>query len=293
MNEVFSSDYCYQLKTMWLAIFVGKFFIIWCLINLCIDWIQSDVEQIGSLRFHQLIDNLFKKFEHEEVENKQEIDTHQMECNSWNSLSDLIDVNHYRVTNASKIVRDNPKKLYDNLQKDLKITDEIVGSFNRRLISIFERFPSYLLSLKNQIDNLLNTANDINHEFQYFVGNAIVEIDFDQFESHKSSCVRIAKIHQQFEHIIQSQKEEYLECTCNVAKLLNESVQNFVGSIHLCVNTTGQKFSEYMKETTLSVSQYMESIIRSISLAMERSESSIEVLYHLPMKVCNCFSFAI
>lgn len=285
---------------MRLAIFGGigiliAFTIFWQ-INLSIDLFQCRAAKEGYTRFHQLINSLFNELQNQEadeidnlyatfIHNMDTNNVQQIICNSWSLLSELIGVNHDRVLNASKIVRNNPTILYDHLHRDLQIADQIVNSYKKRLTLAFNKFPPFLLLHRNRLDNILATVNDINHEFQYFVGYAIERIDFDQFESHKLSSVRMAKILQQFENIIQLQNESHLGCACDVAKLLNEIIWNFIESVHLCVSATGQELSDYIKETMLPVSHSMESTIRSVDRAIKTSSTSIDTLYHLPLKV--------
>lgn len=263
-----------------------------------IDLFQYRAVRVGYTRFYQLMDSLFNEFRDEDEDTMiedmfetifqseiEDTDIQTLTCSTWSSLNDLIRVNHERVIDTSEKVRNNPKKLHDRLQKDLQITNAIVQSYNTRLNMEMNKLPNYLSSYQNQLSDILDTVNDINQGFQYYVGDAIEKIDNDQYESHKSSCVRLAKILQQFELIIQSQNEAHLECACDVAKKLDEIVQNFAKRIHLCVNNTGDQFSNYMKETITPMANSMETAIQSVNHGIKRSKTSVEVFYQLPIKV--------
>lgn len=264
-----------------------------------IDLLQYRAVRVGYTRFYQLIDSLFNEFQTEgddEIEDMFEpyIQTNEYDedatfekltCYTWSSLNDLIRINHERLMDASKNVHVNPRKLHDQLQKDLEITNAMVKSYNTRLRMEIEHLPSFLLSHQNQLKQMLATLNDINRGFQYLIGDAINKIDRDQYELQKSSGVRIARILQQFELVIQSQNEAHLDCTCDVAKHLDAMVQDLVDKIHLCVNITGDQFSDYIKETITPMANSMETTIRSVSRGIKRSKTSVEVFYQLPMKV--------
>ncbi|XP_031619317.1 uncharacterized protein LOC116338306 [Contarinia nasturtii] len=272
-----------------------------------IDLFQYRAVRVGYSRFYQLMDGLFNEFRNEgdddineftsfesllrsdDDDEENEVDEN-LSCSSWKSLNDLIGVNHERVMNISKKIRKNPRILNDRLEKDLYITNTIVTSYNTRLSSAIENLPSFLLSYHNQLVDMLDTVNYINQGFQYFIGDAVQKIDHDQFEAHKSSCIRLAKILQLFETIIQSQNEAHLKCACTVATNLDGVVEHFFESVHLCVNNTGEEFSNYIKETITPMANSMETSIRAINRAMKRSKTSVEVFYQLPMKLTSSSS---
>lgn len=264
-----------------------------------IDFFQYRAVRVGYTRFYQLMDSLFNEFRNEEDDEISDMfeaifstnndedtenDVERTLC-SWQSLNALIAANHERVMNTSRKIRKNPKILQDRLVKDLEITNTIFDSYNNRMNLAIEQLPPFLLTYYSQLSAMLDTVNDINRGFQNIIGDAIQKIDYDQFESHKSSCVRLAKILQQFEMIIQSQNEEHLQCGCDVAMKLDELVENFANSTHFCVIKSGEDFSNYMKEIITPIASSMEISIRAINRAMKRSKTSVEVFYQLPMSV--------
>lgn len=255
--------------------------------------------RVGYTKFYQLMDSLFNEFQREEydeiedmfepiIQNEDE-NTQKLTCYTWSSLNDLIHNNNNRVTDASKKVRDSPVIIYDRLQKDLQITNAIVRSYNERLNRAINKLPPFLTSHQNQLSEMLATVNDLNQGFQYLIGDAIEKIDHDQYESHKSYNVRLSKILQQFELLIKYQNEAHLDCACDAAKHLDVVVENLMERFHLCVNITGEQFSNYIKETITPLANSMETTIRSINRSIKKSKTSVEVFYQLPIKVCNTF----
>lgn len=265
-----------------------------------IDLFQYRAVRLGYAEFYHLMDGLFNEFRNEDddqddyhfdsfVDSNDDVeDAHieKLSCYTWSSLNELIAVNHERVMNSSKRVINSPKKIHDRLVKEMQIMNRIIQSWNIRLNLAIEHLPSFLNSYQNQLDNMLATVNDINQGFQNFIGDAITKIDHDQFETHKTSSIRIAKILQQFEMIIQSRNEAQLECACDVAKNLDDIVQDFTAKVNLCANNTGEQFSDYFKDTITSMANSLETAIRSVNRAMKRSKTSVEVFYQLPIKVC-------
>lgn len=62
-----------------------------------------------------------------------------------------------------------------------------------RLAVAKNAFPSYLVSQRTQLDDIVAIINSINQEFQNSIGDAIEKIDYDQFESHKLFTIRLQK----------------------------------------------------------------------------------------------------
>lgn len=247
------------------------------------------LEEFMKLVFENEDSHEFDSLDNTNVIDEEEIIIDKIKCDTWNSLNEIIGANHARVMNASTIIRGNPKKLYDTIQKDLQITSKVVESYNTRLSFVKDEFPTYLISEQLQLDEILTIVNSINQGIQHLVGDAIGKIDYDQFETDKLSSIRMAKILQQFEMIIQSRDELYLGCACDVAKYLDGVIIDFSESVHFCVNNVSTRFSDYIKETILSLSTSMESVIQTVNRAMKTSKTSIEVLYQLPIKVCIDF----
>lgn len=274
-------------------------FLLWYkIVNNEINLLQYRAVRVGCTRLFQLVDSLFNAFSSEEDnkidsmfdsvdhtrENEEEIAIDRLTCYSWSSLNEIININRDRVMNASTIVSENQYKLFDKLQIDLQITSAIVKNYNKRLN--VKNTRQYLTVHQSQISDILATINSINTGFQYIIGDAIEKIDHDQLNSYECSSARLVKIIEQFEKIIQSRNEVHLGCTCDVAKLLDGVVKNFMESVHSCVDVIGESFSNYIKETILSMANSMESLIRSFNTATKRSKTSVEVLYQLPKKVC-------
>lgn len=267
-----------------------------------IDVFHYRAIRIGYTKFYQLMDSLFNEFQRHEYDDiddmfetliqtgdyNEDVNTQKLECYTWSSLNDLIHINHNRLMNVSK-VRDSPKIIHDRLQKDLQITNAIVRSYNERLNLAINKLPSFLSLHQNELSEMLATVNDVNQGFQYFIGDAIEKIEHDQYESHKSYNVRLSKILQQFELLIKSQNEAHLDCACDVAKHLDVVAQNLVERFYLCVNVTGEQFSNYIKETITPLANSMETAIRSINRGIKKSKTSVEVFYQLPIKVRNIF----
>lgn len=253
--------------------------------------------------YQKLMDSLFNEFQRQEYDDiedmfepliqtgdyNEDANTQKLTCYTWSSLNDLIHKNNNRVTDASKKVRDSPVIIYDRLQKDLQITNAIVNSYNERLKLAINKLPSFMSSHQNQLSEMLATVNDMNQGFQYFIGDAIEKIDHDHYVSHKSYNVRLSKILQQFELLIKSQNEAHLDCACDAAKHLDVVVEDLMDRFHLCVNITGEQFSNYIKETITPLANSMETTIRSINRGIKKSKTSVEVFYQLPIKVCNAF----
>lgn len=267
-----------------------------------IDVFHYRAIRVAYTKFYQLMDSLFNEFQRQEYDDiedmfetliqtgdyNEDINTQKLECYTWRSLNDLIHINHNRLMNVSK-VHDSPRIIHDRLQKDLQITNAIVRSYNERLNLAINKLPSFLSLHQNELSEMLATVNDVNQGFQYFIGDAIEKIEYDQYESHKSYNVRLSKILQQFELLIKSQNEAHLDCACDVAKHLDVVAQNLVERFYLCVNVTGEQFSNYIKETITPLANSMETAIRSINRGIKKSKTSVEVFYQLPIKVRNIF----
>lgn len=190
--------------------------------------------------------------------------------------------------NATKRVHKSPITLKTLLEKDLQITNSIIRSYNERLQL---ELPFFLLSHQNQLGDILTTVNDINKAFHHLIGDAIKNIDRDQYEWHQSSSTGMVKILNQFKLVTQSQNEAYLDCACDAAIKLDTFVQDFVEKFYLCVNITSEQLSNYLKDTITPIANSMETTIQSITRGIKRSKTSVEVFYQLPMEVSKPFDF--
>lgn len=269
---------------------------------------QYRVVRLGYTQFYQLMDSLFNEFSNQESEPPFEdgidrivplgpvIDDvadlkPQLACYTWNSLSELIGVNHQRVINTSKILRSEPNVMKDRLAKPIAGIQMFIQIYNARMKMAHDRIPPHFTMATKFLESINNTLNAIGADYQTIVPNAIEKIDEDHRRSSKTIIVRFAKILQQFENVIQSQNDAHLECACDVAKLLDMVIVDvFKNGIDQCVIDASETMEYHIRDNQMPMTHYVETTLLMAKLAqgaMKESKSTIDSLYQLPMQVCK------
>lgn len=266
---------------------------------------QYRVVRLGYIQFYQLMDSLFNEFSDpesdppfdDEIERIMPLgpvrddvadSEPQLACYTWSSLSELIGVDHQRVINASKILRSKPNVMKDYLAKPLGGIQMFIQNYNARLKMAHDRIPSYFTMATKFLESINDTLNAIGKDYHTIVPNAIEKIDEDHRRSLKTIIVRFAKILQQFENVIQSQNDAQLECTCDVAKLLDKVIVDvFEHDMDQCVTEASEMMEYHIKDNQMPMTHYVETTLFMANGAMKKSKSSIDSLYQLPMQVCE------
>lgn len=266
---------------------------------------QYRVVRLGYTQFYQLMDSLFNEFSDQESEPPFDDELErvfplgpvrddvadlepQLACYTWSSLSELIGVNHQRVINASKILRSEPNVIKDRLTTPLVGIQMFIQNYNARLRMAHDRIPSHFTMATKFLESINDTLNAIGADYNTVVPNAIEKIDEDHRRSLKTIIVRFAKILQQFENVIQSQNDAHLECTCDVAKLLDMVIVDvFEHGMDQCVTDASESMEYHIKDNQMPMTHYVETTLFMANGAMKKSKSSIDSLYQLPMQVCE------
>lgn len=266
---------------------------------------QYRVVRLGYTQFYQLMDSLFNEFGDHETEPlfDDELERYvplgpvrddvadlepQLACYTWSSLSELIGENHKRVINASKILRSEPNVMKDRLANSLGGIRMFIQNYNARLQMAHNQIPTYFTMATKFLESINDTLNAIGTDYHTIVPNAIEKIDEDHRRSLKTIIVRFAKILQQFEHVIQSENDAQLECTCDMAKLLDMlMVDVFQNGMDQCVIDASESMEYHIKDNQMLMTHYVETTLFMANGAMKKSKSSIDSLYQLPMQVCD------
>lgn len=258
------------------------------------------VVRVGYTKFYQLFDSLFNEFHDDEedqvddilawkYENEttddDDVDNLEKTCYTWNSLSDLIGDNFHRVINASKEIREHPKIMNEKLTNPIKNIALFIQNYDTRLTAAIDRLPPYMFSSKQILESIKTAINGMKENFQTIVPKAIEKIDADHTESSKTIIVRFAKILRQFENVVQSQNDAHLECTCDVAKRLDEIIRSTLKQNGKCVNDTSEQFEYHIQDTQGPLMHFAELTLFTVARAMKKSKSSIDNFYQLPMQV--------
>lgn len=286
-------------------IFLSAFSFVYFYEHIVNNAFQYRVVRLGYTQFYQLLDNLFNEFNIQESESPFDDEVEpivplgpvrddvadsesQIACYTWSSLSELIGVNHQRVINASKVLRSEPNVMKDRLAKPLSGIQMFIQNYNARLKMAHDRIPPYFTMATKFLESINGTLNAIGKDYHTIVPNAIEKIDEDHRRSLKTIIVRFAKILRQFENVIQSQNDARLECTCDVAKLLDVVIVDVLeNGMDQCVTDASETMEYRIKDNQLPMTHYVETTLFMSNGAMKKSKSSIDSLYQLPMQVCE------
>lgn len=268
------------------------------------DLFQYRVVRVGWTKLYKLIDGLFNEHDEEENQNihdiiKEFLESQEREsneekeeeddgpkCDSWISLSELVSLSYERIMKANKLIKENHKIVQDELYGPIDAIDFLAESYTKRLNSIVQRLPSFLKTSQAFFEYTNTTLNEINDGLQEIVKNAILKIDSDQVRTQKMVVLRLAKIQQQFEKVIQSGNVNHLECTCTVAKQFYTVTEYLVDQFDYCVKKTIHDCSNLVDNTHFLLTETLTMIFATATSALDKSESNVDGYYQLPLKVC-------
>lgn len=211
-------------------------------------------------------------------------------CSTWAELRKLVLSMFKRVRKVIRISSDK-QSLSELFADELKYIDIIIENFCARLLGSSKK-EMHKEGLKNEmLDKITTELKAFQDDIKKVSADHLDKIDYADMKSNQMFILTTILLLQRFKQFLDHKKDEYLDCSCQVAQKFYSQFQENSNDLHQCWNWAEEQYGNIFNTTKTDLNLYSEVTFEIVNEAEQHGRSSYVNYLKLPAEVCNLYFF--